>query len=360
MVTVDLKGVHRVISKGRVYYYAWRGGPRLVGAPGSPEFLKSYQDARNPLANLDRGQFSTWVKLYRDSKSFRDSSPITRKKWAPWLDRIEDRFGKMSVRHFDNPEFRRDIKKWLATWEDKARTADYGKQVLSAVLSFIVGEGKLRENICFGISNLYSVDRSEIIWEERQIRQFLDHPDIAIELKWALRLARLTGFRKSDLLRVSWGHVGPHSIDIRTQKSSGKKSRRKRTASAPTTQELRELLAEIPRRATTILTSSKKRSWTADGFGSSWWKAMEDCGLHAGGIDLHLHDLRGTFATDIYRAGFSVREIAETLGWAEDQVERLISRYVKRDEIMKERVRRLEEQTGTNVERTSNGSVKPV
>jgi integrase len=33
--------------------------------------------------------------------------------------------------------------------------------------------------------------------------------------------------------------------------------------------------------------------------------------------DLHFHDLRGTAATNFYRAGFTVREIAQTLGWAE-------------------------------------------
>lgn len=69
---------------------------------------------------------------------------------------------------------------------------------------------------------------------------------------------------------------------------------------------------------------------------------MQDAGLHADGLDLHLHDLRGSFATVIYRAGLTIREIAETLGWTEDRVERLIDRYVKRDEILKDRIRRLE------------------
>ena len=42
---VELKGVHAVRSKGRLYYYAWRGGPRLEGEPGSIEFLRGYQGA---------------------------------------------------------------------------------------------------------------------------------------------------------------------------------------------------------------------------------------------------------------------------------------------------------------------------
>jgi hypothetical protein len=43
MVRVDIKGLFKITAKGRVYWYAWRGGPRLSGEPGSPEFHASYQ-----------------------------------------------------------------------------------------------------------------------------------------------------------------------------------------------------------------------------------------------------------------------------------------------------------------------------
>ena len=41
---VHLKGIHSVrwrLASGEIatYHYAWRGGPRLIGKPGSPEFL---------------------------------------------------------------------------------------------------------------------------------------------------------------------------------------------------------------------------------------------------------------------------------------------------------------------------------
>lgn len=342
MAKVELKGVCKIRSKGRTYYYAWRGGPRLEGEPGSPEFLQSYHDARNPIGALDRKRMSTWIALYRASDSFKDNAESTRHEWSKWLDRIADQFGALSIRQFDRSAFRVDIKRWRDKWKDRPRTADYAKQVLSGVLSFVVSERGLERNICIDIPNIYSADRSDIIWTDEQFAQLVDCPDVSDEIKWAAKLARLTGFRKSDLLKVSWGHVGKYANEIRTQKSSGKKSKKRRTATAPITSELRALLDTIPKRAATILTNSRGYSWTADGFGSSWWKAMEDAGLHAEDIDLHLHDFRGTFATVIYRAGLTVREIAETLGWTEDRVERLIDRYVKRDEILKDRIRKLE------------------
>ena len=55
MVKVDLKGIKRVSAKGRIYWYAWRGGPRLRGKPGSPEFLASYNEATENRRATGRG-----------------------------------------------------------------------------------------------------------------------------------------------------------------------------------------------------------------------------------------------------------------------------------------------------------------
>jgi integrase len=57
--------------------------------------------------------------------------------------------------------------------------------------------------------------------------------------------------------------------------------------------------------------------------------------------DLHFHDLRGTAATKFYLANLSRREIAEILGWQEEQVDRIIRRYVDRAAATKALIRRL-------------------
>jgi hypothetical protein len=57
MVRIDLKGIAKVTAKGRVYWYAWRGGPRLSGEPGTAEFVASYKGAqfRNDVAYPRQG-----------------------------------------------------------------------------------------------------------------------------------------------------------------------------------------------------------------------------------------------------------------------------------------------------------------
>jgi len=59
--------------------------------------------------------------------------------------------------------------------------------------------------------------------------------------------------------------------------------------------------------------------------------------------DLHFHDLRGTAATKFYIAGLSIRVIAEILAWSEDQVERIIRRYVARSAATKAAIQQLNE-----------------
>jgi len=173
----------------------------------------------------------------------------------------------------------------------------------------------------------------------------IDGRSVRIEYRWAegraehfaaVDLAAHTGLRLSDLLRLSWSHVGEDAITLSTGKSRGR-----REAIIPLYGDLRKLLKRIPKRATTILTNSRRRPWTADGFGSSFNAAKHDAGI--ADKDLHFHDLRGTAATKFYIAGLSIRVIAEILAWSEDQVERIIRRYVSRAAATKEAIRKLNE-----------------
>jgi len=208
-------------------------------------------------------------------------------------------------------------------------------QVLSRVLSYAVDPlGKIASNPCEGIKQLYSGDRSDIIWADSDIATL--KKTCSPEIAHAVDLASHTGLRLGDLLRLSWVHVGEDAITLPTGKS-----RRRRGAIIPLCDDLRALLVRIPRNSTTVLTNSKHRPWTAAGFGSSFNTAKKKAGL--ANKELHFHDLRGTAATKFYVAGLSVRVIAEILAWSEDQVERIIRRYVGRAAATKEIIRQLNE-----------------
>jgi integrase len=333
MVKLDLKGIAKVKAKGRTYWYAWRGGPRLCGEPGSPEFIASYNEAIEQRRTPDKSRFRFVVADYKGSGEYKKLAESTREQWGKWLDRIAEYFGELRIAQFDRPEkIRPVIRRWRGQWADTPRTADYAMQVLSRVVAHAVELGKIAGNPCEGIKHLYNNDRSEIIWTDSDVAHI--KKTCSTEIANAVDLAGHTGLRLSDLVRVAWSHVGDDAIVL-----TGK-SRHRREAIVPLYDDLRRVLARIPKRATTILTSSRRRPWTADGFGSSFNKAKIDAGMSE--RDLHFNDLRGTAATKFYIAGFSMREIAETLAWEEESVEKIIRRYVGRAAAIKARIKKLE------------------
>jgi len=340
MATIDLKGLHRVNAKGRTYYYAWRGGPRLPGQPGSKEFVAAWHALT--AGPDDASKLSGLIADYKESDAYAGLAASTKKNWGPWLDRVNEGLGKLSVKTFDKPEVRQVIKKWRSKWKDNPRAADMGKQVLSAVLSYAVEEGRLKSNPCFGIANLYSADRADHIWTPEDLTSFAK--TASPEIMWALRLACLTGLRQGDLLKLQWGHIGDLAIVMPTGKSRGKLE-----YVVPLYDELRALLAEIPKRSTHVLTSTDGTPW-AGGFGSSWnkacWAALGDdvpegVGLEEAGWTLHFHDARGTAATKFYLAGLTTEDIAEMLGWKKEKVEGIIDRYVNRAKRLRAKIEKL-------------------
>jgi integrase len=342
MVKVELRGIAKTKAKGRTYYYAWRGGPRLRGEPGTPEFMASYNEAVEECRTPEPGRFKSLVVLYKSSSDYKNLADTTRAKWSPWLDRISEYFGDLRIGQFDRPQkIRPVIRRWRNQWADKPRTADYGMQVLSRVLSHAVDPlGKITGNPCEGIKQLYSGDRSEIIWSDADIQQLAagsgPEKSCPVQITYAVDLASHTGLRLGDLLRLSWPHVEEDAIRFSTGKSRGR-----REAIIPLYDELRHILARIPKRSTVVLTNQRGRPWSANGFGTAFNRAKIKAGMN--NRDLHFHDLRGTAATRFYIAGLSIRVIAEILAWSEDQVEKVIRRYVARGAATKEVIRQINE-----------------
>lgn len=336
MVKIDLKGIIKVTSKGKTYRYAWRGGPRLRGEPGTPEFVASYNEAVENRRAPDASRFRSVVTLYKASKDYSTLADSTRRNWTPWLDRISDYFGDLRIAQFDRPEkIRPVIRRWRNQWVDRPRTADYAMQVLSRVLSYAVDPlGKISGNPCEGIKQLYSANRSEIIWTDADLAHL--KKTCSADIGRAVDLAAHTGLRLGDLLRLSWSHVGYDAITITTGKS-----RHRRTAIIPLYDDLRSVLDSIPKRSTIILTNIRRQPWAANGFGTAFNRAKIAAKMNE--RDLHFHDLRGTAVTKFYVAGVPIRVIAEIMAWEEEHVAKIIRRYVDRAAATKALIRQINE-----------------
>ena len=101
-----LKGIDSArarLSDGtvRTYYYAWRGGPRLPGSPGDPEFVAAYNralgerptDAPNARVPVLEGL----VDAYLDSQDFAVKSARTQVDYRKQAKAIVKEFGDLPI-----------------------------------------------------------------------------------------------------------------------------------------------------------------------------------------------------------------------------------------------------------------------
>lgn len=85
-----------------------------------------------------------------------------------------------------------------------------------------------------------------------------------------------------------------------------------------------------------MLTNTRGRPWSEDG---AEHQVIDT--KHKAGIDKHLHDCRGSFATRLRVDGATHSEIADILGWDEVRVERLLALYVDGDTVVRAFAERL-------------------
>jgi hypothetical protein len=174
---VHLKGIHTVTSKGRIYHYAWRGGPRISAKPGSPDFIQQYNAAHAERKRPPQNCLFTVIAEFKASSEF-PSNTATQKEYRRYLAIIEEQFGTMPLKAVEDRRARGLFMVWRDTMKATPRKADYAWTVLARVLSFGKDRGRITTNVCEGGGRLYEARRQEKIWTPDHISRFNRHsPD---------------------------------------------------------------------------------------------------------------------------------------------------------------------------------------
>ncbi len=324
---VHLRGIHSVrkkLASGSVatYHYAWRGGPRLTGEPGKPDFMRAYNEAIAARFQPPQGVLFTLIAEYRASSDFTTLRDSTRRDYARYLKLIEAEFGDMPLAAIGEPGARGVFKEWRDKMQSTPRAADLAWSVLARVLSVATDRGRIAENPCKAGGRLYRADRTDKVWTDDMLKAAADSfPD---HLRWVLTLAIWTGQRQGDLLRLPWSAY--NGMHIRLKQSKGG-----RRVLVKVSEALRGELAGIPKRGPIILTSTDKSPWTSDGFRSSWGRACEAAGIEG----VTFHDLRGSAVTRLAEAGCTVTEIASITGHSLNDVNAILdAHYLSRSQAL--------------------------
>jgi integrase len=342
---VHLKGIHSVkvnLANGETasYHYAWRGGPRLVGEPGSPEFLASYSAAYSSRRQPDAASFHSVIAGYRASEDFRGLRPRTKSDYLKHIAKIEKAFGTLPLEALEDARVTKDFLEWRDGMANSPRQADYAWMVLMRLLSWARGRGLTSYRPPERVERLYHADRSEKIWEESHIAAFLAVASTPLQL--ALVLALETGQRQGDLLALPWSAYDGQWIRLR----QGKTGRR---VNVPVTRRLRAILENTKRDATVVLTNGRGLAWGENAFRNAWAKACRKAGIR----DLHFHDLRGTAVTRLAEAECSHAEIAAITGHSMRDVGAILDKYLARtDKIALAAIAKLERGKAANVRAT--------
>lgn len=304
---VRLKGLNRVSKRladgSRVtYYYAWKGGPRLPGKPGAPEFIAAFNEAVASKAKTPKGTLLSVMSAYQESPKFTDLSAYTRRDYTRHIAKIESEFGDFPVAALSDRRTRGEFLAWRDRLAPKSRRqADYAYSVLALILAWAFDRGLVPANPCERPGKLYRSTRVENVWTEEHIAEFFKTFPKVLHLPFLLAL--WTGQRQGDLLRLAWSAYDGESIRLRQSKTGAR-------VRIPLGAEIKAVLDAAPKRAVTILTNTKGEPWKASSFQTAWQRAIRESRI----VGLTFHDLRGTAVTRLAEAGCEVPEIAAITG----------------------------------------------
>lgn len=320
-----MKGVHRVtkrLASGEVavYHYAWRGGPRIPGEPGSPEFLTALAAAKAEAPPHHKGTLQEVFNAYQASPAFTALSESSRKGYARRLPAIEAEFGDMPVKALEDPRVRGEFLDWRDRMAQRSpREADYHMAILALILAWGLDRGRVPANPAARPGRVYQPDRTDHIWTEGDVAAFI--AEAGPQLRLPFLLALWTGQRRNDVLRMPWGAYDGATIRLTQTKG-------KRRVVIPVAADLRAVLDATRRRAAVICVTSRGTRWTGDGFSASFRRACEAAGIEG----LTFHDLRGTAVTRLALAGCTEAEIATITGHSLKTVGAMLDRhYLSRD-----------------------------
>jgi Phage integrase family len=327
--TIELpRHVNVVRVKGRPYYYLHVGRGtdraakpvRLPDDPRDPAFWAAYRTAMNePEPQRSANAIDALIEAYKQAPEWGQLSRSTRANWELYLKRIASAWGLLEVRGIEPKHVLALRDKYAAT----PAAANNLLRCLSSLLSWSVPRGWRADNPCLLVPKLKGGDGYEP-WSWDMVQLARQH--LRRDLWHAAAVALYSGQRMGDTLAMRWGQVSGNIISVAQEKTH------KRLA-IPLHEGLRQILAEVPRTAVTILTNTHGAPWTKDGFKTSWQKAFAEPTLRAGAhkpawplkpiseAGLVFHGLRKSAVIFLLEAGCSDAEVAAITGQSRTMVE---------------------------------------
>jgi integrase len=340
---VKLKYVCRTVARGIEYYHIrlpGRPAIRLHAKPGSPEFVREYDEAMKAVRSgatpkaFERGTLGHLILEYQSSDRWSDLAPDTRTSYLRAIAVLDEfraapltEFTRARILKMRDARFRPERGRWMA---------NYAVTVLGILFAYALDTGIVSQNpLAERVRKIRPPRDAKVAnrpWTPEERATVLSEAPPHIRLVVALVMT--TGLRQRDYLTVTMSSVKNGEISVRT-------SKRRKFVQIPLHPLLIEAINARPASdALTIAVTMDGRPWTPDGWATVWQRfktRLEKAGRVEPGLTMH--GLRHTLGHMLHEAGASDRDIGDVLG---NTIPGHYSRDAPMPEAAKERVRKLE------------------
>jgi integrase len=204
---------------------------------------------------------------------------------------------------------------------DKPGASKHRLQYLSSMFSWAVEANLMHHNPCRDVKPLKYESDGFHIWVAEEIKTFEDRHPIGSMARLAFAIMYHLGVRRSDAVKLGPKHIRGNKISFvqtKTRRVVGD------AVVLPMPEELADIIAKTPCGSETFLVTSRRRSFTSNGFGNWFRDRCDEAGLP----QCSAHGIRKHVASDLAERGASSSQMDSFMGWAPDS--KSSATYIKR------------------------------
>jgi integrase len=314
-------GVHKVISRARVYYYYQSGRGtrrqgqriRLPSDPHSPEFWTALRQAQGIVGPVATDTVNALIDAYIASWPTLPNrlTESTQYQYKRWLAIARYAWGEL---RYDGlrPVHVRAMMGTLAATPSKANNF---LGTMRALSSWALVNGHISQSLVEGVKP-FETKGGHKPWSIEQLKAIDKLPGT---IRRGVKLYLFTGQRGSDVVRMGWTDIDENGIAL-TQKKTGCE------VWIPIVPELAVEIATWEKRPGPFIRQDCGKPYTRAGFGKSFDKARANIPELS---DVTLHGLRCTAAIRWRDAGLEVPQISYIMGMSMATIEKYC-RYANR------------------------------
>jgi integrase len=294
---------------------------RLLGLPGSPEFMAAYASAIAAAPKITTevgtsrtraGTVNAMIVGYTASANFAHLAPATQQQYRGIFERMRRDYGDLSIASLQR-------KHVVLMVDAKAQTPVGARDFLRCLrllTQYAQSIGVREDDPTAGVRVKMPKSDGYPTWTEDEIARFEAAYPIETKPRLALALMLGTAARRSDLVKLGRGHVRDGMVHM-TQQKTGKH------LAIPLTSELAAAInAAAPSEHVVFLINEYGKAFTPERFTKWFVSRCERIGL----TGLSPHGLRKAACRRLAEAGCSANEIAAISGHASL---REVERYTK-------------------------------